>query len=242
LTRSDSPAKALVDLREHVAAMPLTRSRSEWGDYEAPGGAYDDLESYSEKAVAVRAFLEPLEPGRLVDIGCNRGWFSGLASAFGHEVLGIDVDENALTAAWKAGTPGESGFDLAHLSIVWPTPRQGLLAQLPSSFERWTSDTVMMISVAHHIILRQKLGFEGIAAIPNALGARNFIIEWVPPGDRHVRGWPERFGLSIPEWYREDAFVETMTKSYSMSSRAVSWSGPEGTAPEDRRILYLFQR
>lgn len=242
LAQKQQPTEALRRLRNHVSSMRLPGPKSEWGTYEAPGGAYDDLESYDEKALAVRSFFESLRPGRLIDIGCNRGWFSGLATSFGHDVLGIDVDENALNASWTSGTPTKLGFDLAHLSIMWPTPRQGLLAQQPSSFERWRSDTVMMISVAHHLVLRQKLGFEGIAAIPRAFGARNFIIEWVPAGDFHVRKWPKKLGVEIPEWYREDHFVETISSLYPKSQRTVAWSGPEGTSPEDRRILYLFQR
>ena len=242
LAQKQQPTEALRRLRNHVSSMRLPGPKSEWGTYEAPGGAYDDLERYGEKALAVRSVFESLRPGRLIDIGCNRGWFSGLATSFGHDVLGIDLDENALNASWASGTPTKLGFDLAHLSIMWPTPRQGLLAQQPSSFERWRSDTVIMISVAHHVVLRQKLGFEGIAAISRAFGARNFIIEWVPAGDFYVRKWPEKLGVEIPEWYREDHFVETISSLYPKSQRTVAWSGPEGTSPEDRRILYLFQR
>lgn len=240
LKRSNEPAAVLRKLRQHVASMKLPRPKTEWGLYEDPGGQYDDVASYNVKATAVRLFLEKVAPGRLVDVACNRGWFCGLAATLGHESFGFDYDENAINAGRSVGLPTTYGFDLACMDIRWPTPNQGLFAQLPSSLERWQCDTLLMAAVTHHLVLRERLSFDAVAAMADAFGPKNLIVEWIPAGDQHVRRWPTHKGVEIPSWYREEEFVAAMSRYFPKHER--TWSGPPEVEEQSRRAMFLFQR
>jgi len=68
------------------------------------------------------------EPGRLLDIGCGNGEFLRLARGFGWTVVGVDVDEHAVSEARSSGLDVRSGsidvidskekFDFISLSHV----------------------------------------------------------------------------------------------------------------------------
>jgi 2-polyprenyl-6-hydroxyphenyl methylase/3-demethylubiquinone-9 3-methyltransferase len=50
----------------------------------------------------IRAFLEPLAPGRAVDLGSGSGWIAAQIAAMGHEVIGIDISASGVAVAQNA--------------------------------------------------------------------------------------------------------------------------------------------
>ncbi|MFK8111852.1 MAG: hypothetical protein AB8B91_06605 [Rubripirellula sp.] len=238
LKRAKDPGSALRALRDHVAGMNLPSPRTEWGQYDEPGGDYDDLDSYGGKAKAVRSLIERLPKGKLVDVAANKGWFAGLARTLGHQVMGVDLDENAVNKMRENAR--KYGFDCSFMNILWPTPPQGRFLQLPSVMERFQCDSMIMIALSHHLVLRQSITFEALAAIPVSFGVKDLIIEWIPPDDRYVRDWPRQQGIEIPDWYTEANFVGAFTKHFPEHHRVESdVRDSDGTGI---RYLYHFKR
>jgi len=230
----------LADLRRRLSAMEIRSRRSEWGKYNEPGGAFDRPETFSPKARAVACLLQGLPPGRVVDLACNRGWFSGLAASMGHTVLGVEIDANAL----EAGRPLalERRIDLACMNVIWPTPPQGRALCYPSAVERFACDTLLMIALQHHLVLRQRVSFRSLAAIAASYGPQNLIIEWIPADDVYVKEWPTELGLRIPDWYGQEQFVAAFSQHFPRHRSVPSGEGHTDFRGPTNRVMYLFQR
>jgi len=238
LLASDKPQGPLEELLALVASTSIPLQRTEWSGYHSPGGAYGDPQADTAKAAAVRTLLQHVKPGRLVDVACNRGWFTGLASSMGFDALGLDIDENAVDGCRQ--NAASDAFDVACTNVLWPTPRQGMFLQLPDCFERWRADTVLMCALAHHIVLRQGVTFESLAEVPWSFGASHVIVEWIPRDDVHVRGWPSRLGVQISDWYTEANFVAAMSARYPRVQSVPS--GEAATGEAGKRVMYLLSR
>jgi SAM-dependent methyltransferase len=236
-----SPIALLKALREHVATLSRPRIKTEWDSYDPPGGAYDDPASFQPKARAVDTFLRRLRPGRLIDLACNDGWFTGLATHYGHTALGVDLDENAVEAA-RARRVARDRFDVAAMNLIFPTPRQWRGLSFSSAPERWRSDTVLMVALAHHLVLRQRIGFEALAQIALAYGPRNLILEFIPRDDVFVRTWPKTFGLQVPAWYNEETLVRVFARHFPRWDRLPSGLSPKDSTEPSPRVMFLFQR
>jgi SAM-dependent methyltransferase len=163
---------------------PAPRS-STWSDYAETATHYSD-EDHARKRSFVTDALAAARPTRVLDVGCNTGVYSNLAADAGAEVVSIDTDLQAvdrlcvnLKASGKNILP--LCVDLAH-----PTPAAGWENREYASFlSRCTGhfDTVMMLAVLHHLLLRNQIPMDRIAALCSSLTTRHLILEWVPATD-----------------------------------------------------------
>jgi SAM-dependent methyltransferase len=123
---------------------------------------------------------------RVLDVGCNTGVYSNLAAEAGAEVVSIDTDLQAvdrLCASLK-GT-GKNILPLC-VDLAHPTPAAGWENREYASFLSRCAghfDTVMMLAVLHHLLLRNQIPMDRIAALCGSLTTNRLILEWVPPTD-----------------------------------------------------------
>jgi SAM-dependent methyltransferase len=234
--RARDPGAALLRMRNHIAHLRLPRQKAKRQDDCEPGGDYNDLSGYNEKARAVRTMLEKLAPGRVLDLACKHGWYTGLATRFGHSAMGVDMDDNAVNVA-RQTRAGKFNFTVACMNLLWPTPPQGRFLHLPSVFQRWQCDTALMIALTHRLALRQSIRFDALAAMPAAFGASNVIIEWIPPEDASIQRWMRHRG-DVPTWYREEEFVAALAQRWPAFER-VPFGVRDG---QGMRQMYLFRK
>lgn len=237
----EDPIQLLKALRKHIASIDIVRQKSQWSEYGQPGGSYDDPSSFSTKARAVAELLGHLPPGRLLDLACNQGWFTGYAAKLGHVAMGLDADPIAVDTGLAAAQ--QAKFDIAHMNVAWPTPPQGAFLMYPSAYERFSCDTVMMIALQHHLNLRQGIRFEALAAMAARYGAKNLLIEWIPPDDVIVKDWLVKGNLThVPEWYNEAAFEAAMQGPFPLMERIESGEGHAQFPEATPRKMYLFRK
>ncbi len=237
----EDPIQLLVALRKHIAAIEIRRLGTQWSEYGQPGGSYDNPDSFSPKARAVIELLHKLPPGRLLDLACNQGWFTGYAAKLGHTAMGLDADAIAVDAGLAAASQGK--FDIAQMNVAWPTPQQGAFLMYPSAYERFSCDTVMMIALQHHLNLRQGIRFEALSAMTARYGAKNLLIEWIPPEDVIVKDWLVKGNLThVPAWYNEAAFEHAMRQNFPVMDRVDSGEGHEQFPGPTPRKMYLFRK
>jgi SAM-dependent methyltransferase len=165
-------------------ATPAPRS-STWSDYAETATHYSD-EDHSRKRSFVTDALAAAQPTRVLDVGCNTGVYSNLAADAGAEVVSIDTDLQAVDrlCANLKGT-GKNILPLC-VDLAHPTPAAGWENREYASFlSRCTGhfDTVMMLAVLHHLLLRNQIPMDRIAALCSNLTTRHLILEWVPPTD-----------------------------------------------------------
>jgi SAM-dependent methyltransferase len=163
---------------------PAPRS-STWSNYAETATHYSD-EDHARKRSFVTDALAAARPTRVLDVGCNTGVYSNLAADAGAEVVSIDTDlqtVDRLCANLKGS--GKNILPLC-VDLAHPTPAAGWENREYASFlSRCTGhfDTVMMLAVLHHLLLRNQIPMDRIAALCSSLTTRHLILEWVPPTD-----------------------------------------------------------
>jgi SAM-dependent methyltransferase len=194
---------------------PAPRS-STWSNYAETATHYSD-EDHARKRSFVTDALAAARPTRVLDVGCNTGVYSNLAADAGAEVVSIDTDlqtVDRLCANLKGS--GKNILPLC-VDLAHPTPAAGWENREYASFlSRCTGhfDTVMMLAVLHHLLLRNQIPMDRIAALCSSLTTRHLILEWVPPADPKfqelLRGRGAMY-THISEAAFRDAFGEHFT-------------------------------
>jgi SAM-dependent methyltransferase len=177
--------KTLRGLLSQMRKVTPARRSSAWSDYAETASHYSD-EDHARKRSFITDALAGSQPMRVLDVGCNTGVYSNLAADTGAEVVSIDTDLQAvdrLCASLKGSARNILPLcvDLAH-----PTPAAGWENREYASFlSRCTGhfDTVMMLAVLHHLLLRNQIPMDRIATLCSRLTTQHLILEWVPPSD-----------------------------------------------------------
>jgi 2-polyprenyl-3-methyl-5-hydroxy-6-metoxy-1,4-benzoquinol methylase len=194
---------------------PSHRS-STWSNYAETATHYSD-EDHTRKRSFVSCALAKSKPTHLLDVGCNTGVYSLLAAEAGAEVVSVDTDLQAvdrLSASLKGS--GKNILPLC-VDLAHPTPAAGWENRENASFlSRCTGhfDTVMMLAVLHHLLLRSQIPMDRIAKLCSSLTTAYLILEWVPPTDPKfhelVRGRESIYAHLTESSFRE-AFAQYFT-------------------------------
>ncbi len=86
------------NLTRDISQAGLERISSGLANYPQASRKYLNLQIYLQEAVREARALKLLDSSglRVLDIGCGTGYFLYLARRCGHDVLGLDLDDNAL--------------------------------------------------------------------------------------------------------------------------------------------------
>jgi SAM-dependent methyltransferase len=177
--------KTLRALRSHMRKVTPKHHASTWSDYAETATHYND-EDHDRKRNFVTEALTAARASRVLDVGCNTGVYSNLAAEVGAEVVAIDTDLQAvdrLCASLKGS--GKNILPL-YVDLAHPSPATGWENRENASFLSRCEghfDTVMMLAVLHHLLLRNQIPLGRIAALCDELTTRNLIVEWVPQTD-----------------------------------------------------------
>jgi SAM-dependent methyltransferase len=177
--------KTLRGLLSQMRKVTPAHRSSTWSDYAETATHYSD-EDHARKRSFVTDALAAAQPTRVLDVGCNTGVYSNLAADKGAEVVSIDTDLQAVDRLC-ANLKG-SGRNILPLCVdlAHPTPAAGWENREYGSFlSRCIGhfDAVMMLAVLHHLLLRNQIPMDRIAALCSNLTTRHLILEWVPPTD-----------------------------------------------------------
>jgi SAM-dependent methyltransferase len=208
--------KTLTGLLSQMRKVTPAHRSSTWSDYAETATHYSD-EDHARKRSFVTGALAAARPTRVLDVGCNTGVYSKLAADTGAEVVSIDTDLQAVDRL--CANLKDTGRNILPLCVdlAHPTPAAGWENREYASFlGRCTGhfDTVMMLAVLHHLLLRNQIPMDHIAALCNNLTTQHLILEWVPPTDPKfqelLRGRGDIY-THITEAAFRDAFGEYFT-------------------------------
>jgi SAM-dependent methyltransferase len=205
--------KTLRGLLAQMRKVTPEHRSSTWSDYAETATHYSG-EDHARKRSFVAQALAAARPVRVLDVGCNTGVYSNLAADAGAEVVSVDTDMQAvdrLCASLKGS--GKNILPLC-VDLARPTPAVGWANRENASFlNRCTGhfDTVMMLAVLHHLLLRNQIPMDRIAALCDSLTTQDLILEWVPTADPKfqelLRG-REAIYAHITEAMFRDAFAK----------------------------------
>lgn len=143
-------------------------------------------EYMSSKREFVERTVGAKKPKRVLDVGCNNGYFSFFAARSGASVVALDHDPAVIGEVWR--NAGSQGLDVLPLvvDLSRPSPSLGWRnSEIPSFLDRATGqfDLVMMLAVLHHLLVQERVPLREVLALAAELTTEALIIEFVPPSD-----------------------------------------------------------
>ncbi len=172
-------------LGHQMKAATPKHSASTWSGYAETATHYSERDHAAKRAFVGRA-LSAGKSARVLDVGCNIGVYSSLATDAGADVVAIDTDMNTIDRfCIEFQGSGKSVLPLC-VDLARPTPSAGWENRETLSFLdrcRGNFDMVLMLAVLHHVLLGSQIPLAHIAALCHAITKRDLIVEWVPPTD-----------------------------------------------------------
>jgi len=199
-------------LRRAVEEIRIAHPKTSWSAY------YDDRfpsfspsDEWTPKHRAVLEVLKRIQPGTLLDVGSNRGWYAQLAARRGARVVTFDTDESCAAKLFLDARAAS----LPILSLVMdfqnPTPGFGVRndTRAPAT-ERIRCDMVLALALIHHLVFKQALDFAQITEGLSNFCNRWLLLEFVPKEDRYVRDWWSEWR----SWYSLEGLIDCLRKSF----------------------------
>ena len=197
--------------RQLAKVVPDAGATSDWSEYMTPN-KYFSLEYLKAKESFVVQTLTEIKPRRVLDVGCNTGYFSALAARNGAKVVAIDQDPGVVGALWRRAAAENLTILPLVVNLARPTPAIGWRnEECPSFLDRTCGvfDTVLMLAVLHHMLVVEQIPLAAILELVAQLTSEYLVIEFVTPEDpmfRHlVRGRTELFAHLNRELFESTA-------------------------------------
>jgi 2-polyprenyl-3-methyl-5-hydroxy-6-metoxy-1,4-benzoquinol methylase len=185
--------------------------RTEWSAYEQKAPDVTNPEFFVEKQRPAYEVLQRIGSGSLLDIGCNKGWYSLLAESMGFRVVSIDIDLESLTILYKKVKREQRHILPLYVDFCEPTGANGLGGTYPDFMHRMKCDVVFAMAIIHHLAYKPKLSFEVIANRIAQLTRKVAVVEFIPREDIYVSKWNQD-GM---DWYTRENFVEAFMRHFN---------------------------
>ena len=195
-----------------IGIVPVSGDKTEWTCYQGPDEQYSlqPNDGWPEKIRNVYEIITRLHPETLLDIGCNKGWFSKLALQQGANVISTDIDESSINSLYGHAKRARCKILPLFMDFCRPTPPHGLANAYRDAQSRLRSDMVLALAVTHHLVFKKSLSFEAIAKQLSEFTGKWLLVEFVPADDIHVSKWMNDQYL----WYTIDNFIKALEKYY----------------------------
>lgn len=215
----------------------VTRThQSVWSDYTSICN-YDDQATAKKKSL-IAEFLESHKPSSVLDLGCNTGEYSRLATSHGCDVIAADFDPVAIDRLYSAIKPGSENSSRAIspviLDLANPSPAIGYLNVERDSFlSRCPSQCVFALALIHHLLVSENMTLEAISRLFAVTTSQYLVLEFVPTNDSMF----ERL-LRFRKSYFDDLNLDKCLNAFSKDFHLLQKCPIEGTV----RTLLFFEK
>lgn len=212
--------------------------KSEWGDY------YDktnyDKAAFEAKKQLVKAWVEPLAPKKLIDMGGNDGTFARTVIDTVPHIIVTDIDSNAVEHNYRQVQKNKETNMLPFVcDVLQPAPGIGFnnteRSSLLERLKDYAPDVTLALALIHHVTLSGNVPFEKSAEF-FASYSENLIIEFPMREDSWVASLlvRKREFINHFDFYNETEFEKAYQKYFTLEKKQAL----EGT----KRILYHFRK
>jgi SAM-dependent methyltransferase len=155
---------------------------SHWADY-INENTYS-IEAEEEKVNYIKEFLKKYSPQTVLDLGCNTGRYSLLASESGADVIAVDSDHDSIDLLYKHAKKAQANILPLWLDIANPTPALGFRNQERKSFmDRVQADTVFALALIHHLLITSRIPMDAICDLFYELTETYLVVEFIGRND-----------------------------------------------------------
>lgn len=217
-------------------ARPID-SNSYWVNYEYTRTHYTAQGLLSKKSIIER-WLSNIKPHTVLDLGCNKGEFSLLASDHAKAIIALDADEASIENLRRRASIVGAPIQTVLASLDDPSPPRGWTGdEFASLIDRLEgkADVVLALALLHHLVLGCSIPIEHIVSLLARLTRKILIVELIWPDDEKVQQISESRN-------RQDA-AKIFTIERQLAGLTAHFSKIEIQQIEDsNRILVLMQK
>ena len=198
-------------MREWLLDAEFSYNATEWSGYgQRLFGKVGNLPPKQEEYL--RFIQECKEAGAetLLDIGANQGVYSVLAATLGYKVVAFDIDQTSTAKLYRHVKTNGLNILPVIFDFSKPTEAHGLYTKgYTVGHERFACDVTVALALTHHMSYKQRVDFDTYAERTSQFTKRFAMVEFVPPEDKHIAGWPNK-----PPWYTMDNLISSMMKHF----------------------------
>lgn len=194
-----------------VRNLKISNMKSDYINYyKSKNGdfSYQNSSNWTNKQDVIQKIIRKIKPGLLLDIGCNTGWFSILASKNHCKVISIDIDDACINYLYEVSkknkfsiTPLVMDITNAH-GDIFPVKYENEnrkkfmeknMPLLLSPQKRLRSDMVLVLALVHHLCLGKGMSMTTVIDLLDGFVDKYLVIEFVEPNDKLIIGNPSFF-------------------------------------------------
>ncbi len=190
------------------------KTESRWSDYITTHTYTPEAEA--EKVRYVQAFLTRHAPRTVLDLGCNTGRYSLLASQSGARVVAIDSDYDSIDLLYQHARNEQADVLPLWVDIANPTPAVGFRNLERKRFlDRVKGEAVFALALIHHLLITSRIPLGAICELFYDLTDAYVVVEFI---DREDEMFQSLLALreDIYANVSRDAFLATFTKQFDL--------------------------
>ena len=182
-----------------------------------------------------RDFVSDINTGRVMDVGCNDGYFSKILAEKNPGVIAVDFDSQCINRLYvEAKSKGEKNILTFCIDLTNPSPAVGFNHNERQSFaDRAKSEMVTALALIHHLVLSKNIPLSDVAKMLSDLTKKYLVIEFVPLSDEKSQQLiANKTNYHTP--YDPQAFEKYFSQFFEIERQQV--------IPTTDRILYRMKK
>ena len=192
------------------------------------------IEAETEKVNYIKEFLKKHSPHTVLDLGCNTGRYSLLASEAGAKVIAIDSDHDSVDLLYQHAKREQASVLPLWVDIANPSPALGFRNQERKSFmERMKCDALLALALIHHLLITSRIPLEAICELFYDLTTSYVVVEFIEREDEMFQTL-----LALREdiygHITRDLFLATFGKKFDLISQY--------NLSNTKRTLFTFKK
>ncbi len=208
------------------------KTESRWSDYITTHTYTPEAEA--EKVRYIQEFLTRHAPRTVLDLGCNTGRYSLLASQSGARVVAIDSDHDSVDLLYQHARKEQADVLPLWVDIANPTPAVGFRNLERKRFlDRVKGEAVFALALIHHLLITSRIPLDAICELFYDLTEAYVVVEFI---DREDEMFQSLLALreDIYGTISRDVFLAAFTKKFDLVQQY--------DLSNSRRTLFTFKK